>query len=137
MVAVKERPTNKVKAQVVGDTTSATLQGFVLDTIASGAKVYKDEARAYDALPNCEAVAHSLLEYVHGPAHTHGEESFWSMLKRAHMSTFHRLSAHLLHRYVSEFAGRHNMRGLDTLAQMAAVIQLMDVHRLRCQGLVA
>ena len=52
MVAVKDRPTNRVKAQVVGDTTSGTLQGFVPDTVGLGAKVYTDEACAYDALPN-------------------------------------------------------------------------------------
>ena len=53
------------------------------------------------------------------------------------MGTFHRLSPHHLHRYVSEFAGRHNMRGLDTLALMAAVVRLMDGHRLRYRDLVA
>ena len=137
VVAVKDRPSKKVKAQVVEKTDAETLQGFVLDSLAPGARVFTDEARAYDALPNREAVSHSRLEYVRGQVHTNGVESFWSMLKRAHMGTFHRLSPHHLHRYVSEFAGRHNMRGLDTLAQMAALVQLMDGHRLRYRDLVS
>ena len=137
VVAVKDRPSKKVRAQVVEKTDASTLQGFVLDSIVPGTTVFTDEARAYEALPNREAVAHSLFEYVRGSVHTNGVESFWSMLKRAHMGTFHRLSPHHLHRYVSEFAGRHNMRGLDTLAQMAAVVRLMDGHRLRYRDLVA
>ena len=137
VVGVKDRATNQVQAKVVEDTTAETLQGFVLDRVAPGTKVFTDEARAYDALPNREAVAHSLLEYVRGPIHTNGVESFWSMLKRAHMGTFHRLSPHHLHRYISEFVTRHNLRGLDTLKQMAAVVRLMDGHRLRYRDLVA
>ena len=88
------------------DTTSETLQGFVLDTIFPGAKVYTDEARAYEGLPNQEVVKHSQLGYVRGPVHTNSVESFWSMLKRAHMGTFHRLSQYHLHRYIGEFVGR-------------------------------
>lgn len=33
-------------------------------------------------------------------------ESFWSMLKRAHTGTFHKISPEHLPRYVQEFAGR-------------------------------
>ena len=51
-------------------------------------------------------------------AHTNGMESFWSMLKRAHIGTFHKLSPKHLDRYVQEFAGKHNMRNSGTLAQM-------------------
>ena len=54
-------------------------------------------------------------------AHTNGMESFWSMLKRAHMGTFHKLSPKHLNRYVQEFAGKHNLRELDTIAQMVEV----------------
>ncbi len=65
-----------------------------------------------------EAVRHSVGEYVRGQAHTNGIESFWSMLKRAHMGTFHQMSAKHLHRCVTEFAGRKNIRHQDTITQM-------------------
>lgn len=50
--------------------------------------------------------------------HTNGVESFWSMLKRAHKGTFHRLSPKHLQRYVSEFAGRHNKYTINQMADM-------------------
>ena len=49
---------------------------------------------------------------------TNGIESFWAMLKRAHTGTFHKMSPKHLQRYVSEFAGKHNVRDSGTLAQM-------------------
>ena len=136
VVAVKDRPTKQVRAQVVADTTKETLQGFVLDNTQPGAKVYTDEARAYESLPNHEAVKHSLQEYVRGNVHTNGVESFWSMLKRAHVGTFHRLSPKHLHRYLDEFVGRHNMRELDTPKQMGLVVRMMAGKRLRYKDLV-
>ena len=46
------------------------------------------------------AVKHSVGEYVRDIAHTNGIESFWSMLKRAHQGTFHKISPKHLDRYV-------------------------------------
>ena len=40
------------------------------------------------------------------------------MLKRGYYGTYHRMSPKHLDRYVSEFAGRHNQRPLDTIDQM-------------------
>ena len=57
-----------------------------------------------------ETVNHSVSEYVRDQAHTNGIESFWSMLKRGYHGTFHHMSPEHLHRYVNEFAGRHNIR---------------------------
>ena len=53
------------------------------------------------------------------------------MLKRAHKGTFHKMSPKHLNRYVQEFAGKHNFRTLDTLAQMQALVSGMNHRRLR------
>ena len=103
-------------SKVVPDTTSKTLQGFVRDRIEPDAQVYTDDASPYQPLDNHETVKHSHMESVRGPVHTNGVESFWSLLKRAHVGTFHKLSEDHLHRYVAEFSGRHNMGEKDTLA---------------------
>ncbi len=41
-----------------------------------------------------------------------------------------------LHRYVNEFAGRHNIRDLDTLQQMAVIVLAMVGKRLKYRNLV-
>ena len=69
--------------------------------------------------------------------HTNGIESLWSMLKRAHKGTFHKLSPKHLDRYVQEFAGRHNMRELDTIEQMKSVRDGMRGKRLKYKDLTA
>ncbi len=138
VVGAKDRATNKVAAKVVTATDKETLQGFVKDWAATHATVYTDDASAYDALPFDHAVIkHSLSEYVKGDVHTNGIESLWSMLKRAHKGTFHKLSPKHLDRYVQEFAGRHNIRERDTIEQMGTVARNMAHKRLRYRTLIA
>ena len=137
VVGAKDRATGQVAARVVERTDKDTLQGFVKTHAAKGAKVYTDEARAYEGLQNRESVKHSVGEYVNGMAHTNGMESFWSMLKRAHKGTFHKLSAKHLQRYVNEFAGRHNIREMDTIRQMEHIVAAMVGKRLMYRDLIA
>ena len=80
---------------------------------------------------------HLLSEYVKGDVPTNGIESLWSMLKRAHKGTFHKLSPKHLDRYVQEFAGRHTIREQDTIKQMGMVPQNLARKRLRYQQLIA
>jgi len=121
VVGIKDRDTNQVRAAVVERTNQETWQEFVLDNKTEDATVYTDEHGAYIGLENHEVVKHSVGEYVNEQAHTNGIESFWSMLKRAHKGTFHKLSPKHLQRYVSEFAGRHNIHEPDTVEQMTLV----------------
>ena len=137
VLGIKNRNTNEVAAKVVDDTQIGTVTDFVTKNTKTGAKVYTDDALAYGWLLNRKSVKHSLQEYVRGEVHTNGIESFWSMLKRAHMGTFHQISTRHLHRYVGEFAGRHNMRDFDTIEQMEIVADRMVGKRLRYKELVA
>ena len=137
VVGAKDRATKQVAAKVVRATDKATLQGFVQEHADRQARVYTDEASAYETLPfQHEAVKHSVGEYVRGQAHTNGVESFWSMLKRGYHGTFHKLSPKHLDRYVQEFAGRHNLRERDTIDMMGAVVLGMDGKRLRYKDLI-
>ena len=59
------------------------------------------------------------------------------MLKRAHKGTFHKISPKHLDRYVTEFAGKHNIRDANTLDQMVGVARAMSDQRLRYADLIA
>ncbi len=137
VVGMKDRETNTITAQPVKNTDRATLQTFVKENVTGDARIYTDEHSGYEGLLNHEVVKHSAKEYVKGQAHTQGIESFWAMLKRGYMGTYHKMSLKHLHRYVNEFAGRHNVREYDTLAQMSLLAFGMDGKRLRYQDLTA
>lgn len=55
-------------------------------------------------------VNHSIGEYVRGTAHTNTVESYFAILKRGIVGTFHHVSAQHLKRYVGEFDYRYNTR---------------------------
>ena len=138
VAGMKERDSNKIRAEVVQATDKPTLQGFVVDNTTDDTIVYTDDARAYYGMPRRHmAVKHSVGEYVREQAHTNGMESFWAMMKRGFTGTYHLISPKHLHRYVDEFQGRHNNRPLDTERQMANVVQGADGKRLRYQDLIA
>ena len=131
VVGMKDRDTGMIVAEVPGSTDKNTLQGFVAVNTEVESVVYTDEHGSYRGLPRPhQSVKHSVKEYVDGQAHTNGIESFWSMLKRGYVGTYHWMSAKHLHRYVSEFEGRHNIRPLDTEDQMAAVVLGAERKRL-------
>lgn len=137
VVGAKDRDSNKVVAKVIERTDRETLTDFVETHAEPDAMVYTDGATAYKGRERHEVVHHSVGEFVNGMAHTNGVESFWAMLKRGYMGTYHRMSPKHLQRYVNEFAGRHNIRPLDTLDQMRAIIMGLEGKRLKYRELVA
>ena len=122
VVGAKDRESNQVSARTVRRTDKATLHAFVSESADPSATIYTDESRSYAGLPfDHETVKHSVGEYVRGQAHTNGIESFWAVLKRAHTGVYHKMSPKHLNRYVRQFAGKHNLRPLDTMDQLRAV----------------
>ena len=137
VVGMRDRDTRQVTAMVAPNSTREVLSGFIMEYVTPETMIYTDTASPYQSLENHETVRHSHGEYVRGDVHTYGVESFWSMLKRAHKGTFHKMSVKHLHRYVGEFAGRNNIRDLDTIDQMEVVVRGMDNTRLRYKDLIA
>lgn len=139
VAGVKDRPTNKVGVAVVGDTTADTLQTFIEDRVVSGATVYTDDGASYRNMPffDHDSVNHSAGEYVRSEVRTNGMEALWSLFKRGFHGTYHHMSPKHLPRYVNEFAGRHNCRNADTMAQMAATVAGLIGKRLKYRDLVA
>ena len=137
VAGVKDRPSGRICAAVVPNPNGFTLRQFIRDRVDRFALVYSDDHPAYRSLPRHRAVRHSVGEYVVGSAHSNGIESFWALFKRGWTGTYHQLSAKHLDRYVSEFAGRHNARPLDTRDQMASVARGLVGRRLTYPELIA
>jgi len=76
-------------------------------------KLYTDDAGQYRHMHrdfDHEIVNHGAGEYVRGEAHTNTVESYFAVLKRGIMGTYHHVSAAHLMRYLAEFDFRHNER---------------------------
>jgi transposase-like protein len=137
VAGAKDRDSGQVKARVVSGVDRTSLREFIDDTVAPGAQLYTDDAGAYRGVRNRHRVVrHSVGEYVIEQAHTNGIESFWALLKRGYQGTYHQMSPKHLNRYVTEFAGRHNARPLDTIDQLRAIVRGMVGKRLRYEDLI-
>ena len=84
-----------------------------------------------------ESLNHSAREYMRGMAHTNGLESFWAVLKMAHKGVYHKFGVKHLQLYVTDFAGRDNVRTMDTIAQMRHIASGMPGKPLTYAALVA
>ena len=135
VIGAKDR--SSVSAEAVPFIDKMMIHEFVTWVAEKEAKLYTDESPVYNGFKNHESVCHSVGEFVKGMAHTNGLESFWALMKRGFHGTYHKMSPKHLNRYVQEFAGRHNIRGLDTIAQMALIARGLDRKRLRYRDLVA
>ena len=57
-------------------------------------------------------------------------------MKRGYTGIYHWMSTKHLHRYVTEFEGRHNSRPMDTIDQMRTIVQGCVGKRLRYVDLI-
>ena len=139
VLGAKERETRKVRVKVSQDTKGKTLSNFIGSNVAEGTTVYTDEHKGYSPIAreyDHKTIKHSIGEYVDGQIHTNGMESFWSMLKRGCIGTYHRLSEKHLQKYADEFAARHNARQKPTIEQIKAIAVGMKGKRLTKKELV-
>ena len=104
VLAIRSRD-GEVRAFPIEGTDGATLSRHVRAHVRPGSAVYTDCHTGYHGMREYrhEAVAHSAGEYVRGKVHTNGVESFWSLLKRGYVGSYHHMSVKHLSRYVDEF----------------------------------
>jgi transposase-like protein len=105
-----------VVCQIIESTDKATLNRFVTETVSDKVNlVATDEWRGYNDLHRLgyrhKKVHHATGEYVHGKIHTNNLDSFWSLLKRGIVGTYHNVSRKYLPLYLNEFSYRFNNRG--------------------------
>jgi transposase-like protein len=103
-----------VVAMTIANTDTATLTRFVRQAVSDKVDlVATDEHSGYRYLKWVlahEAISHSTGEYVRGNVHTNNIESFWSLLKRRIVGTYHNVSKKYLPLYLAEFSFRFNNR---------------------------
>jgi transposase-like protein len=108
-----------VVCQYIEGADGPTLQDFVRETVSDRVKlVATDQHAGYRRLnlmgyPH-ERVDHGKGEYVRGIVHTANLDSFWSLLKRGVIGTYHQVSRDYLPLYLNEFSFRHNRRDVLT-----------------------
>ena len=137
VVGILDRDSGRLVASVVPSTKRVILWAFIREHVALNAMIFTDDHGSYQGLAHHRMVAHSHGKYVDGEVHTNGIESAWAILKRAYKGTYHSMSPKHLHRYVRELAGRHNLRPLEPLERMAAVVRALVGKRLMWRDLVA
>jgi transposase-like protein len=129
--------TSKVRAKVVRNTSSETLQGEIRQQVTPGSEVFTDALSSYRGLD--PEYVHQFIDhaetYVRGSVHTNGIENFWSLLKRSIRGSYVSVEPWHLHRYVDEQAFRFNERKVTDGERFAEVMANMEGKRLTYQKL--
>lgn len=109
---ILDRELRQVRAKVIPAASRLVLQKAILDNVTPFAKVYTDEAVAYDGLSRnyVHKVINHSVEYVRGQVHTQGIENFWALLKRTLKGTYVAVEPFHLDQYLSEQVFRYNNR---------------------------
>ena len=141
VVGLRQRGGKSV-AYPIASTDGETLRTAVEKHVKSGATVYTDEHRGYDALIGYKrgTVQHSTGQYVGaGDIHINGAESMWAVLKRSIHGTWHHVHVKHLGRYVSEATFRLNEANVKvhTLSRLDAFVAKAFRTRITYQELTS
>jgi transposase-like protein len=122
VIGAIERKGNVV-CRIIGDADAETLAGFVRKVVSDRIElVATDDNQDYNYIGRGirhESVTHSRGEYVRGEIHTNSIESFWALLKRGIIGTYHNVSAKYLPLYLNEFQFRFNNRKTEDIFGVA------------------
>ena len=140
VVALVERD-GRVRSRHIANVDGANLRPILKAEIDAASYVMTDESPIYPSATAGFAghgtVNHSIEEYVRGSFwHTNTVESYFSILKRGVIGTYHHVSAEYLKRYLGEFDFRHNERqalGVDDSQRTAKAIRGAAGKRLTYQ----
>jgi hypothetical protein len=113
----------------------------ILRNVEPDSTIYSDGHAGYAHISDFgyghEWVNHDAGEYVRAMVTTNAIESFWALLKRGYVGTFHWMSIKHLHRYCDEFSARHNAGPGNGFETMGKVLQRSQGKRLTWDRLVA
>jgi len=141
VLALVERG-GKVRSTLVPAVNAKTLRPILKEQLASGSKVYTDEAGQYcqtkpPMFEDHDFVSHGIGEYVRGDVHTYTIENFFSIFKRGMNGVYQHCSEEHLKRYLCEYDFRFNHReklGYSDIDRTNAALKGIESKRLMYQG---
>ena len=134
VVALVER-NGRVRAHTVAHVDGATLKQAIRDNVDRNSMILTDEFASYRGIGDefrwgHFTVNHSAGEYARGGAHTNTVESFFALLKRGVIGSFHHISKQHLDRYCDEFSFRWDHRSTTDSARTETAIRQSQGRRL-------
>ena len=139
VMALVERDGKSV-SKPVGRVDGDTLKGEIRNSVDRDARIMTDEWGAYRGIGDefkggHHVIKHSSGQYSVNGINTNTAESFFALLKRGVVGTFHHVSREHLSRYCDEFSFRWNHRKVDDGLRTALAIQGGDGKRLLYKSL--
>lgn len=133
VIALIER-NGEMRVKHVADVTAKTVRKTLVTQVSRKSHLMTDDSLVYYWLgrefAKHDSVNHSKDEYVSGKAHVNTAESYFALLKRGIMGSFHSVSEQHLQRYADEFAFRWNHRKIDDVARANEIIKAASGKRL-------
>ena len=117
----------------VDKVNARTLIPIIRENIAKETAVMTDEAGQYKNLGKLYThgyVRHARKEYVRGAVHTNTVEGFFSIFKRGMKGVYQHCGKQHLHRYLSEFDFRYNLRNINDSDRTQIALQGVAGRRL-------
>jgi transposase-like protein len=126
-----------VRAKVMPTVNGANLKQAIRENVKAGSQLHTDAHFGYRGLDGefeHKSVKHGAGEYTRHEGEnvvtTASVESFFSLLKRGVVGTFHHVSAQHLPLYLAEFEHRHNYRKASDGERTDAGLQMAQGKRL-------
>ncbi|MGA2176285.1 MAG: IS1595 family transposase [Verrucomicrobiota bacterium] len=134
-----------VRTQVVPNVTQLNLRKIITAFVSKSATLNTDDSGVYRGrfkdYARHDIVNHSNFEYTRQNADgtksgVNGCESFFSLLKRGVVGSWHHVSREHLPKYAGEFEFRWNTRGISDGARMVKAIESVEGKRLTYRQVV-
>jgi transposase-like protein len=134
VVALIERD-GEMRVKVVADVTAKTVRKVLVTQVSRKSELHTDDSLVYywvgREFDRHRSVNHSRDEYVGKDGeHCNTAESYFALLKRGIMGSFHSVSEQHLQRYADEFAFRWNHRKIDDVSRANEIIKATKGKRL-------
>jgi transposase-like protein len=134
VVALVERD-GRVRAHKIERVDGATLKAAIRENVDRSSRIMTDEWSSYrgigaEFVGGHEIVTHSAGEYARGDTHVNTAESYFALLKRGVIGSFHHISKQHLDRYCDEFSFRWDHRSINDSPRTEIAIRQTKGRRL-------